>query len=273
MANKSRETTFRFKRFSVANRKSAMKVGTDGVLLGAWCAIPECTNQESDPAELLCAIPGSPNQDSDSAEWCAIPEYSCRIIDAGCGTGIIALMVAQRNAQACVTGIEIDADAASEAAENVSASPFSTRIKVVNGDFREFESDERFDLIVCNPPFFTESTKSPDEARANARTEGTLSVKSFLQKSVELLTEEGSVAFIAPAVRNSEILFDAALIGLHPYRQCLVITVSGKSPQRTLWQFTRKAKATELTTITIYKEPGVYSEQYINLVKDFYLNF
>lgn len=239
MANKSRETTFRFKQFTVSNRRSAMKVGTDGVLLGAWCAIPE---------------------------------GGCHVIDAGCGTGVIALMIAQRNPQANILGIEIDREAASEATENVDASVFAGRIDILHRDFLGFKSDTLFDLIVCNPPFFTESTKSPIVARANARTEGSLSVKSLLEKSVKLLSEEGSVAFIAPATRDSEIIFDAALAGLYPLRHCHVITVAGKTPQRTLWQFSRQPRPDESTTLIMSKSPGIYSKEYTDLVKEFYIN-
>lgn len=239
MANKSRETTFRFKHFTVSNRRSAMKVGTDGVLLGAWCDIP-------------------------SGE--------CRIADAGCGTGIISLMMAQRNPLAEITGIEIDSDAAAEAVENVELSEFASRIEIMNKDFLEFEAKNAFDLIVCNPPFFTESTKSPDEARAAARTEGSLSVKTFIEKSATMLAENGSIALIAPTVRDKEILFDAALAGFHPSRQCHVITVEGKMPRRTLWQFSRIAKPTDTSSLIISDSSGKYSDEYVNLVKDFYLN-
>ncbi len=239
MANKSRETTFRFKQFTVSNRRSAMKVGTDGVLLGAWCTIPE---------------------------------RKCQVIDAGCGTGVIALMIAQRNPLADILGIEIDRDAASEAAENVGVSAFADRINIAHRDFLGFKPDSLFDLIVCNPPFFTESTKSPIAARANARTEGSLSVNALLRKSVELLTEEGSVALIAPSARDSEIIFDAALTGLYLWHRCHVITVAGKTPQRTLWQFTRQPKSEESATLILSTSPGCYSEEYINLVNEFYIN-
>lgn len=216
-----------------------MKVGTDGVLLGAWCAIPG---------------------------------GECKVADAGCGTGIISLMIAQRNPRAVITGIEIDAEAAAEATENVEFSAFASRIGIKHEDFLELNQSERFDLIVCNPPFFTESTKSPDEARAAARTEGSLSVKALMAKSAELLSENGTIALVAPTARDNGILFDAALAGFNPLRKCHVVTVAGKAPRRTLWQFSKTAQPTETSTLVITDTSGTYSEDYLNLVRDFYLN-
>lgn len=240
MRNKNRETVFRFKRFSVTNRKSAMKVGTDGVLLGAWAAIPD---------------------------------GRCLALDAGCGTGVISLMLAQRNEQSVVTGIEIDTDAADEATANAAASIFSGRVNIINGDFLDMDENCGFDLIACNPPFFTETTKSEDPARAAARTEGSLSLRSLLEKSRKLLNPSGKLAIVIPAQRRGEVEFESSLAGLYVTRVCSVVTVTGKPPRRLLIELSRNCAPCEESTLVISERTGDYTKEYIELLKDFYLKF
>lgn len=134
------KSSFKFKQFTIFHDKCAMKVGTDGVLLGAWA-----------PA--------------DKAK---------RILDVGTGTGLIALQLAQRNPHARITAIEIDAAAAGQATENVSHSPWADRVEVICHDFRDYQPENRFDLIVSNPPYFIDALKCPDEQRCTARHAGNL---------------------------------------------------------------------------------------------------
>lgn len=220
-----------------------MKVGTDGVLLGAWCA-------------QQCGSSASPK----------------RILDIGCGTGLIGLMLAQRFPDALVDAIDIDPAAAAEARLNASRSPFTSRIMVTEGDILDYAPSEKYDLLVCNPPFFTEKVKAPDKARALARTEGQLSVKSLMRVSSGLLAPSGKLAIVAPAIRDSEIEFEASLAKLYISGKCSVKTVESKPPRRTLWEFSPTARPTQASTLLINSPVGGYSPQYIELVKDYYLN-
>lgn len=137
-----------------------MKVGTDGTLLGAWA------------------------------------RGGRRILDVGTGTGLIALMMAQRFRQACVTGIDIDADAVAQAAENVAASPFAQRISIVRSDVKDMEG--LFDAIVSNPPYFVGSLHSPDRQRTMARHADTLPYRLLMQQAQRLLTDEGEMSVVVP---------------------------------------------------------------------------
>ena len=126
---------FRFKQFTVCDERSAMKIGTDGVLVGAWADVED--------------------------DW--------RILDVGTGTGLIALMLAQRNASAKIVGIDISHEAVEEARDNFSRSPWATRLSAIEGDVCGFEGSEKFDHIVSNPPYFVDSLHSPDALRTMAR--------------------------------------------------------------------------------------------------------
>ena len=147
---------FRFKQFTVWHDRCAMKVGTDAVLLGSWVNV-------------------------DGAK---------RLLDIGCGCGLIALMVAQR-CEGQVVAIEIDSEASSQAAENVSRSPWSERMEVINADIRTFVDDEGFDVIFSNPPYFMESLKCPDRKRSDARHTDSLSFDDLMRSASSLLKQTG----------------------------------------------------------------------------------
>ncbi len=231
--------TFRFKQFVVRQRDSAMKVGTDGVLLGSWAVVNGCS----------------------------------RIWDVGCGTGLIALMMAQRS-NALVSAVELDLAAANEARWNVEQSPWSERIDVHCGDvFDLSENLPHPDLIVCNPPFFTQSLQAPDEARAKARHEASLGCASLIRLATRVLTEAGRLCFIAPADRCDDIILACALEGLYIARQTEVCGVVGKSPVRILWEISRDKCSTEKSSISIRLSDGSFTPEYIELTKDFYLKF
>lgn len=241
--NINRETIFRFKQFSLSNRLSAMKVGTDGVLLGGWAQLPsDC------PA-------GS-------------------VLDVGCGTGVVALMLAQRYPEATVSCIDINADAVAECAGNILASPFSERVEVSQADFLTQASDSAYDLIVTNPPFFTERLHSPDADRATARHDDMLPLRSLLSVSAGLLRSGGMFAMVFPAMRDEEVLLESSLAGLHPVRRCHVYTRAGKPARRTLWQFSTTPTGPCIETDLIIANPdSTFTTDYISLLKDFYLNF
>lgn len=229
---------FDFKQFSIDDSRCGMKVGTDGVLLGAW----------TDTAGMT------------------------EILDAGTGSGLIALMLAQRSTEARITGVELDADACLDARDNAAASPWADRIEIVNADFNTFTAGRKFDLIVSNPPFFTEKLQSPDPGRASARHEGGFGVESLIANAPALLSDNGSLSFIAPSQRDSEIEFLTELARLHLKRRCHVSSTERKAPMRTLWQLSVKpCGMPETTTLAIRTSDGQLTEPYKALTSSFYL--
>lgn len=233
--NPDRETTFRFKQFSVANNKSSMKVGTDSVLLGAWAAV----------------------------------DGVGRALDAGCGTGLLALMLAQRGVGE-IDAVEIDAIAADEARSNVAASPWAEAIRVVEGDCTAWDGGS-YNLIISNPPYFNSTTHSPDERRATARHESSLTFASLMAMAGRLLTAEGCMAFVSPADRSDDILFSATMAKLNLRRRCDVRSSARREPKRVLWEFTKLPCRPFIETLTLTDSDGSRSTDYKQLTKEFYL--
>ena len=232
-------TSFTFKQFTVHHDKCAMKVGTDGVLLGAWAPVDDAV----------------------------------RILDVGTGTGLIALQMAQRNTHAFVTAIEIDSDAAMQAMENTQVSPWAERIGVVCADFKDFHPDGMYDLIVSNPPFFVDALRCPDRARNRARHAGELNYDSLFQHSAELLTENGRISVIVP-YEVEKLVEDAAWVhSLYLEHRTRVCTKEGKPPRRVLMTFGRKLQMFREDVLCISSSDGSYTEAYQNLTGEFYLNF
>lgn len=251
MRNPDREKVFRFKRFEVANHLSAMKVGTDGVLLGAWALSRR---------EGVGLLPPA------------------RILDVGCGTGLIALMMAQRFPGADIYGIEIDPAAAAEASANFRNSPWSERLTVTEGDFTSVfpgAYNNLFDLIVSNPPFFTNGEHSPEAARLVARHEKTLPLETLLDISSKILSPQGSLCLVLPADRENNLKFLSVASRLAVSRLTLVSTVPSKPPRRLLAEL-RHASVIEggISTdhLSLHDSSGGFTKDYHSLVKDFYLN-
>ena len=220
-----------------------MKVGTDGVLLGAWADI----------------------NDGQS------------ILDIGTGTGLIALMAAQRSPHGTVTGVEIDSESAAQAGENVARSPFSRRIAIVASAFQDFARERgpqsKFDVLLCNPPFFAHALKSPDAARATARHDDTLTLDELARWSAQLLAEDGTLSVVLPFDRRADMVTAAATHGLFVSRETHVSTLRNLPPKRILLTFKQDIHATSVpTTLCIDEEPGVRSAEFARLVKDFYLH-
>lgn len=229
---------FRFKRFTINDDRCAMKVGTDGVLLGAWA-------------------------DVDAAS---------HILDIGTGSGLIALMLAQRNEQAHVTGLELDSAAAEQARENVADSPFAAQVDIVTGDFLSHQA-EGYDAIVSNPPFFEEDLLPPDAERASARhTAAGLTFETLVVRSAALLREGGSLQVIIPKTAQGRFHALCNAQGLVLVRATDVRTVIRKEPKRVLLHFVKGDVATlpqrdELVLMT----DGQRSADYSALCHDFYL--
>ncbi len=227
---------FRFKQFSVRHDRCAMKVGTDGVLLGAWGSVE-----------------------------------GKRILDIGTGTGLIALMAAQRNPEADVQGIDIDESAVAQASENVAESPFSRQIECILQDVLTFESEAPFDAILCNPPFFTEDTLPDNRSRALARNNKCLPFPQLIKKVAVLLAENGTFSLIVPSGLAQEIVGLCMENGLHLVRRCQIHTTARKPPRRTLLEFSRQNRSCEMQTLCLVADDGTRSQQYQELTKDFYL--
>lgn len=233
-----REKTFRFKKFEVLNDKTAMKVGTDGVLLGAWCDVAGAK----------------------------------RVLDVGTGCGLIALMVAQRNSSSTVLAIDIDAYAVAEAEYNFKQSAWRDRLQASQQDYLMMGQEAGlFDLIVSNPPFFTNGIKPADEARMNSRHVAALPVGKLIDNAAKLLTTNGKFAFIYPADNDSLVEEWVTFSPLHIGRKVHVSTIAGAAPKRTLWELVQGQTEMVQSTLVIEKEPRVFSEEYVNLTKDFYL--
>lgn len=252
-------SVFRFKRFEVVNDRSAMKVNTDGVLLGASMTI----------------------------------SYNDRrLLDVGTGTGTIALMAAQRVSQRdtlpddgdlSITAIDIDQISVEEASANFMNSPWSEIIDArhisLDGFAAEIENVERksgmstrFDLIFSNPPYFDESLLAPDQRRSNARHTSTgLSYRELLDFAAKYLSEDGHISMVLPADTESSLTRHARMNGLHLFRILRVRTVPRKSPTRIIAEFSRhRCETPEDKVLTIQNE-GKYSEEYLSLTHDFYL--
>jgi tRNA1Val (adenine37-N6)-methyltransferase len=232
---------FCFKQFAVVQDNTAMKVGTDGVLLGAWCS---CANAR-------------------------------RVLDVGTGTGLIAMMVAQRS-EAQVTAVEIDSSACIDAVENFGNCPWSDRIELFNLSVQEFTEDcqERFDLIVSNPPFFSNSLKAPSAGRALARHDDTLPVSDLFGCAVRLLADNGRLSVIIPADRIDDYDSEAALHGLGPVRRAMVRPNPNSPFHRAMVEYGYGDSYSSDEIISIEtEEHSVYSPEYIALTRDFYLKF
>lgn len=222
---------FRFKQFTIEQDECAMKVGTDGVLLGAW------------------ARGGS------------------RVLDVGTGTGIIALMMAQRYPDAHILGIDIDEGAVRQATTNVLSSPFSLRIRIQQTTFQDMDDSFAgcFDAIVSNPPFFIDSLADPDEQRNLARHTTTLTYAELMQSAWRLLSDDGELSVVVPFDYRQRMEDEAIFVGFFPCRVCAVKTTDRKPAKRFLLSFRKHPCPCEKEQLTIG------SEAYRQLTGDFYL--
>jgi len=214
-----------------------MKVGTDGVLLGAWGSVE-----------------------------------GKRILDIGTGTGLIALMAAQRNPNACVLGIDIDEVAVQQAKENIAGSPFHERVGCEVQDVMALHPTERFDAILCNPPFFTEDTLPEDKGRALARNNKSMPFTLLIPKVASLLSDNGLFSIIVPSTLVLDIAGMCLAENLHLKRRCQVRTSEHKPPRRTLLTFSKTQVTTCLEQeLCLMANDGSRSQAYRELTKDFYL--
>jgi tRNA1Val (adenine37-N6)-methyltransferase len=231
--------TFKFKQFTINQDRCAMKIGTDGVLLGAW------TSVENEPNSIL---------------------------DIGAGTGVIAIMLAQRCHAESIEGIEIDDDAYEQCVENFEASPWGDRLYCFHAGLDELvdDIDEPYDLIVSNPPFYSEDVSSGDFARDLARQNSSLPFNALLQAVSQLLSPVGSFAVIIPHKEEASFLALAREQGLYPNRLTHVKGNTSAPIKRSLLQLSFEDNGTPKSELTIETARHQYTKAYKNLVKAFY---
>jgi tRNA1Val (adenine37-N6)-methyltransferase len=246
-----------------------MKVGTDGVLLGAWANC--CRDAYLRPFWANCCRDAylRPFGSRQSAVG------SSRMLDIGTGTGLIALMLAQRFRDARITAVEMDEAAAIQAGENIASSLWSDRIELLLADFRIWmpPADRKFDLVVCNPPFFTRSLKNPDIQKATARHDDELPLVQLIPKSAGFLSPVGKLAIILPFDRFQEAMVLARENGLFLSRR-LDIRGNPLAPaKRILLEWGRQDRTAEMAELVIESGGrGVYTEDYKRLTGEFYLD-
>jgi len=232
--------TFKFKEFHVIQEKAAMKVGTDGVLLGAWA---------------------SANKNK-------------RILDIGTGTGLIALMAAQRFPQATIEAVEVDVTAANEAKSNFELSPWRERLILHHCRIQDFSSEDYFNLIISNPPFFENSKRSGEETKDLARHTDQLAFTELIFAANNLLKEGGTFSVIIPAMHSEKFIRLSQAQGLYCNKICWVKPTATKEPKRAMMNFNKfKSSREEEELIIEVQGRHDYSEEYVQLTEDFYLNF
>jgi len=231
---------FQFKQFSIHQDKTAMKVGTDGVLLGAWANVK--------------------------------PEVFS-ILDIGPGTGLIALMFAQKSNAEVIDAIELNDDAYEQTVENFERSDWGDRLFCYHASLQEFvdEIEEEYDFIISNPPFYTSTYKELDGDRAMARHTESLTYKELLEGTSKLLAKNGSCSFIIPFQEEVSFIAIAKENNLYPNRITRVKGTENSPIKRSLLQFSFQENSCEENELIIEIERHKYTQDYIELVKDFYL--
>jgi len=236
-------STFRFKQFEIEQDQCGMKIGTDGVLLGAWAPLKADAQ---------------------------------RILDIGTGTGVIAIMQAQRCPNATVIGVEIDKNSAEQASANMAASPYQERLSVHLGSIQDFakDTDDKYDLIISNPPFFTGGTFSKDQARNDVRHTVKLPNGDLLRCAHRLLSKDGIFSVILPYIEGLRFKEMADQYGFHLSHMTEVKPKVEKSVERLLMAFKRNPVDEVVTDSLViqHKKRNDFTDAYIELTKAFYLN-
>lgn len=232
---------FIFKQFTINQDRCAMKIGTDSVLLGTWTSLK--TNPKS-------------------------------ILDIGAGTGILALMLAQRSAAELIDAIEIDEDAYEQCVDNFEQSHWGDRLFCYHAALEELvdEFEDQYDLIISNPPFYSEDYKTASEQRDKARFSDALPFEHLLDSVSRLLAKEGLFSVIIPFREEKIFIALASKFKLFPNRMLHVKGAPTSETKRSLLEFSFRESAIEIQELVIETARHQYTEDYINLTKDFYLN-
>lgn len=227
---------FTFRQFTVRQDRCAMKVGTDGVLLGAWAA------------------------------------GGRRMLDIGTGTGLVALMMAQRFPDGQITAVEIDTEACRQASENVQNSPFADRLQVLCSSVQDYQAEEKYDVIVSNPPFYDNSLRCPDGSRSKARHTETLTYRDLFFAVDRLLQPDGIFSAVIPTDCLSAFVAEGILRGFSVVRKTLVKTVPRKPARRALVAFSRQGGGPcPVEEVCLMDADGQRSSWYSALTEAFYL--
>ncbi len=225
---------FRFQQFDIHQSSDVFRVGTDAVLIGALSNVVNAK----------------------------------KILEVGTGTGIISLMLAQRNPNANILAIDINAEAVNVSQNNFSNSPFSDKIKSQLQDFKIFETDEKFDLIISNPPYF-EINNSEKDVLARQRLE--LDFSDLIKKSSQLLSDEGLFSVIIPIDSEKEFTKICLNNNLFLQRKIIIKGIETAEPKRVVLEYSLKESETKIENFVIEKSPRVYSNEYLEITKDFHL--
>lgn len=231
---------FHFKKFSVQHDQSSMKVGTDGVLLGAWVNV--------------------------------LGKYT--LLDIGTGSGVIALMLAQRTPDhVLIDAIDLSEKDFNQAKTNFQSSPWKDKLKSYHSSLQDYKPLRKYDCIVSNPPFFSNSLEPPDVRRKTVRHTNTLTFEELLFYSIRLMKPDGSLNLILPVTEGNRFIEMAMTQGLHCNRTAYFRTRPGKPIERLLMELSFVKTIPNLSEILLYKEGNTPSEEYRSLTEDFYLNF
>ena len=225
---------FRFLQFEIHQSSDVFRVGTDAVLIGALSNVVNAK----------------------------------QILEVGTGTGIISLMLAQRNANANILALDINAEAVKISQNNFSNSPFSDKIKSQLQDFKNFETDEKFDLIISNPPYF-KINNSEKDVLARQRLE--LDFSDLIQKASQLLSDEGLFSVIIPIDSEKEFTKICLNNNLFLQRKIIIKGIETAEPKRVVLEYSLKESEIIVENFVIEKSPRVYSDEYLELTKDFHL--
>lgn len=230
---------FQFKKFSIAQDRCTHKVGTDGVLLGAWVHIGETDKS---------------------------------MLDIGTGSGLIAIMFAQRaSPEAHIDAVELEAQDVQQARENVRRSPWPEKVNIHHTPLQQFFPGKQYDLIVSNPPYFVRSLLPPDEKRTQARHAHALSFSELLENTTRLLAPGGRLGVILPYAESREFTARALDSDLFIRRQAVFRARPHKPPERLLMEFSLKKQNPEQREIILYEAGDQWSADYKSLTGDFYL--
>jgi len=233
--------SFQFKQFSIEDKNSAMKVGTDAVLLGCSADVNKAN----------------------------------RILDIGTGCGVIALMLAQRS-NALITGIDLHKPSIADAELNFANSHWNARLKAVYSSIQEFSKNcqSEYDLIVSNPPFFSNSLLSPSDEKSLAKHNQELPYSELLKNAYQLLQSKGKFTVIIPVSEYSNFNFEAIRIGFYTLEKLNIIPLENKAANRIIVTLSKQAGSIQtIRKLSIRNKKNEFSQDYINLTKDFYLDF
>lgn len=238
MTHKKSNNGFQFKQFFIAHDQCAMKVGTDSILLGAWVNTT----------------------------------YVEHILDLGTGSGLLAIMLAQRTPHTCqIEAIEIEQQAYQQALDNARNSMWSDRIRILHSDIMQYEPNKAFDLIVTNPPYFLNSvaSRSPERDRARALNQDHI---HWLTQAAKWLTPTGKISMVLPLDSADKLIEQALTKQIFCTHYCQIFPKYGKPPKRVLLTFGLSQEQCDYQTITIYQENNTYTPEFKTLTQDFYLS-